>query len=75
MDASSPEQTRGHLGIEIRKTSKGEYSYDTNVSISGPLNNGDDLLRMETKLVQMLRGTDSIARDEINARRILDRPE
>lgn len=75
MDASGPEQTRGHLGIEIRKTSKGEYSYDTNVSISGPMNNGDDLLRMETKLIQMLRGTDSIARDEINDRRILDRPE
>lgn len=72
MDASSPEQTRGHLGIEIRKTSKGEYSYDTNVSISGPLNNDEDLARMETRIIRMVRGLDDIARMEVDTRRSLD---
>lgn len=67
---SEPKQ--GHLRIEIRKTSKGEYSYDTVASFTGPLDGAEDVDRMETNVMMLLQDADDIARTEVARRRRLD---
>lgn len=66
------EKPQGHLRIEIRKTSKGEYSYDTTASFSGPMERPEDTDLMETNVMMLLQDADEIARNEVARRRQLD---
>ena len=66
------EKPQGHLRIEIRKTSKGEYSYDTVASFTGPLERPEDMDLMETNVMMLLQDADDIARTEVARRRRMD---
>ena len=72
MDQESGSEFRGNLTIEIRRTAKGEYSYDTRASFSGPLDDEADRNRMLEVVGMNLRDADGIARNEITLRWSLD---
>ena len=61
--ASSP---RAHMRIEVTKSSRG-YGYETSVSVDG-----DDLDTVRTSVEQLLIDADTIARQEIARRELLD---
>lgn len=71
MDLSS-EKTQGHLRIEIRRTAKGEYSYDTTASVTANMEAPEDMTRMESNIITLLQDADEIARSEVERRHSLD---
>ena len=55
------------MRIEVRKTAKGDYTYDTTASATHPDQNA-----VEETVITLLRDADIIARDEINQRLRID---
>ena len=57
-----------HLRIEVRKTAKGDYTYDTTASVTYD----GDPETLEQTIITLLRDADIIARNEINQRLRID---